>query len=100
MFAKLNALLSSGGGISGFKYTRVTASDTTKRYTTKAAGFLLGDKTDNTFVSITNSKGATIQMYKTAATSSVFGIFVAGAIIEAESTWFQGTAVAHIFEFI
>lgn len=100
VLGKLNALFSSGGGISGFKYTQVTASDTTKRYTTKASGFLLGDKTDNTLVSITNSNGATIQMYKTAATSSVFGIFVAGAIIEAESTWVQGTAVAHIFEFI
>ena len=100
LFAKLNALLSSGGGISGFKYTQVTASDTTKRYTTKAAGFLLGDKTNYSFVSITNSKGATIQMYKTAEESSVFGIFVAGAIIEAESTWNQHTAVAHIFEFI
>ena len=96
----MNALLSAGGGgISGFKYTQVTASDTTKSYTTKAAGFLLGDKTDNTLVSITKN-GATIQIYKTAAKSSVFGIFVAGAIVEAESTHKYEIAVAHIFEFI
>lgn len=40
MFAKLNALLSAGGGISGFKYTQKTDSFT---YTTTSSGICVGE---------------------------------------------------------
>lgn len=103
VLGKLNALFSSGGGISGFKYTKISAKDKTTTYTTKSSGFVLCNDTNfgNRTISITRN-GACIYFYPFNADSILgcaFGIFTENAVISINSS-ISASINAHIFEFI
>lgn len=96
-------MFSSGGGISGFKYTKISASNKTTTYTTKSSGFVLCNDTNfgNRTIGITKN-GACIYFYPFAADSSLgcaFGIFTADAAISIKSS-ISASINAYIFEFI
>lgn len=95
IFAKLNALLSAGGGgITGFKYIEKTGEFS---YTTKASGILLGRGYDDYF-NLTNA--CIIQTFKETEGSDkrpyLFGAFAKNAVIRSTAR----TTDAYIFEFI
>lgn len=97
VFGKLNALFSSGGGISGFKYTdKTTSSSAGTTYTTTSSGIVLSED-DGVYI---QSGGKIIKYFEQdiqhyGTEYGYIGIFTKGAVIEVDKNHH-----AHIFEFI
>lgn len=104
VLGKLNALFSSGGGISGFKYTQKTGSFT---YTPQSSGIVIGRcygrfSSSNPEITITN--GSVIDIFNANASSSYqidfnfLGFFATNATIKGNP---DGEYIScNIFEFI
>lgn len=97
IFAKLNALLSAGGGgITGFKYIKKTGRFS---YTTQASGILLGRGYDGQF-ELTNAYIGIVYRNTSGDSSEkvpyIFGAFAKNAGITSSSS----NNETHIFEFI
>lgn len=98
VFAKLNALLSTGGsgGITGFKYMdKTTSSSSGTTYTTQASGILLTD--NGAYITSGGAQILTLFMESPYGDDrySYIGLFQKGAKIE-----ISRNGRAHIFEFI
>lgn len=97
VLGKLNALFSSGGGISGFKYTdKTTSSSAGTTYTTRSSGIVLSED-DGVYI---RSGGKIIKYFEQdtqyyGTKYGYIGIFTKGAVIEVDKN-----RHAHIFEFI
>lgn len=112
MLGKLNALFSSGGGISGFKYKKLAASRGTKTYVTASSGIVIGDagwsSNSEGYIAIDEAHGGVVHFTRLTQTetssalatkkATFIGLFIAGAKITAHS--YEYTANAYIFEFI
>lgn len=93
IFAKLNALLSAGGGgITGFKYISKLGKFS---YTTQASGILLGQGSDGNF-KLTNAYIIHVYRESTDDKPFIFGVFTKNAVIRSVGN----TNETHIFEFI
>lgn len=107
MFAKLNALLSAGGGISGFKYTLLEANGVTKKHLASSSGlFIYYYENSRGYgnVTVTSGKGAMLELVtgKTDETPYFTGIafFTSGATITAYSKLKGFYVKVDVFEFI
>ena len=101
IFAKLNALLSAGsGGITGFKHSDLSVTNTTKNYTTTSSGFLLAYFNNDNCSAVIKTNGEMITAYFSDSIIHKFGMFTAGAQIIVDSTNRYYTNSAHVFEFI
>lgn len=112
VFGKLNALFSSGGGISGFKYKKLAASRSTKTYVTTSFGIVIGDASwgsdSEGYIAIDEAHGGVVHFTRLTQTqtssalatkkATFIGLFIAGATIKAYS--YDYSANAYIFEFI
>lgn len=106
MMSKLNQIISAtafGGGITGAKYTLLTAKDTTKTYTTKNFAFILGKYDEGQGISV-GEKGVVypyliINGGSTTDTYYCFGMCSADGVIKAISDSRYDTTYVHIFEF-
>lgn len=106
IMSKLNAIIAataSGGGITGAKYTLLSALDTTKTYTTENFAFILGKYDEGQGVSV--DKNGVVYPYliiaggSTTDTYYCFGMCSAGGTIKAISDSRYDTTYVHIFEF-
>lgn len=107
LFAKLNALLSAGGGISGFKYTLLEANGVTKKHLASSSGlFIYYYENSRGYgnVTVTSGKGAMLELVtgKTDETPYFTGIafFTSGATITAYSKLKGFYVKVDVFEFI
>lgn len=106
VFGKLNALFSSGGGISGFKYTQLAHiyNGNPANYTTSSFGIVIGERTVSdsytTKISVDNAHGSVIEIYTNQSNRAIIGFFSSGATITVEGYQNKGLATAYIFEFI
>ena len=94
IFAKLNALLSAGGGggITGFKYIKKTGRFS---YTTHASGILLGQGFEGNF-ELTNAYIIRTYQENIDKKPFIFGVFTKNAVIASS----VNNSETHIFEFI
>lgn len=106
VLGKLNALFSSGGGISGFKYTLLQANNSTKKHSASSSGlFIYYYESSQGYgnVSVTSGKGAMLELVKGRVDDTPYyagiAFFTSGATITAYSKY-NFTVKVDIFEFI
>lgn len=100
-------MFSSGGGISGFKYTLLNANGVTKTHSASSSGlFIYYYESSQGYgsVSVTSGKGAMLELGKETVDNTPYytgiAFFTSGATITAYSKSKAFTVKVDIFEFI